>query len=66
MVSTLRKQLLVIDSDMVKVTHIEHVIAVQRVGKYDAIWDDFLLQNGYQSGGLHIRNDLRINPSTTL
>ncbi len=66
MVSTLSKQLGVINSDMVKVTHIEHVIAVQRVGKYDAIRDDFLPLLGQQSGGLHSRNNLRLNPPTTL
>ena len=42
MVSTLCKQVRVIDTNMVKTAHIEHVITLQRVCIYDAIWNDFL------------------------
>ena len=37
------------DADMVKIAHIKQFLAMQRVGKYDAIGIDFLFRSQHQS-----------------
>ena len=60
------KELGMVDPEMVKVGHIQYVITSPAIGVDDTVRDDLSLDDRHQSGGCGIRNDLGVNPTTSL
>ena len=63
---TVGKELGMVDAEMVKVGHIQHIIAPPAVGVDDTVRDDFSLDDRHQGGGGGIWNDLGVNPAAPL
>ena len=60
------KELGVVDPKVLEVRNIQRIVALPAVGINDAVGNDFPLDDRHQGLGADIRNDLRVNPSTTL
>ena len=60
------KELGVVDPKVLEVRNIQRIVALPAVGINDAVGNDFPLDDRHQGLGAGIRNDLRVDPSTTL
>ena len=60
------KELGVVNPKVLEVRNIQRIVALPAVGINDAIRNDFPLDDRHQGLGAGIRNDLRVDPSTTL
>ena len=60
------KKLGVVDPKVLEVRNIQRIVALPAVGINDAVGNDFPLDDRHQGLGAGIRNDLRVDPSTTL
>ena len=60
------KELRVVDPKVLEVRNIQRIVALPAVGINDAAGNDFPLDDRHQGLGAGIRNDLRVDPSTTL
>lgn len=62
----LNKSLTVADPNMMKRADVQHIVTAQRIRKDDAVRYDLLFQNAHQRRRTNVRNDLGVNPATTL
>ena len=60
------KTLAVVDAEMAKFAHIQHVVTAQAVGEHYTVRSDFLLDNWQQGVGLHVFHDHGIDLAPTL
>ena len=60
------KELGVVDPEVLEVRHIQHIVGLPAVGIYNAVGNDFPLDDRYQRIGPGIWNDLRVDPASTL
>ena len=59
------KELGVVDPKVFEVRNIQHIVTLPAVGINDAVGNDFQPDDRHQGLRAGIRNDLRVDPSTT-